>query len=414
MEFGIFIQSYVPKFRREDDPDAEHHALMDDLELRAGRRQGRLQVRAGSPSTTSSTSTRTCRPTTSLLGYLAHATERIHLGSGIFNPLPQVNHPAKVAERVAMLDHLSDGRFEFGTGRGAGSHEILGFLPEHDATSRDTREIWEDVIGEFPKMWMQDEYEGYEGKYWSLPPRKILPKPYDEAASADVVRRRQHVAATRWPRRKGLGVLGFSVGDLDEMEPVVDAYKDDDRQRRADRRVRQRQRHGHHRRVRRRGRARPRSQSHGDADARRTCRATCSATTTRSRTPRGSRRGPSSSPTRRRRDRAHASATAGIIVGDPDDALAAVPAVGGGRRRPARVRHRARPRSEEHARDDPAHGRARHPQDRHRPRAPHQPVPRRGRRQAEEVARPSLRRRAPRAAPRRAAGSGSRAAASWT
>ena len=31
-----------------------------------------------------------------------------------------------------MLDHLSDGRFEFGTGRGAGSHEILGFLPGHD------------------------------------------------------------------------------------------------------------------------------------------------------------------------------------------------------------------------------------------------------------------------------------------
>ena len=64
-----------------------------------------------------------------LLGYLAATTERIHLGSGIFNPLPQVNHPAKVAEKVAMLDHLSNGRFEFGTGRGAGSHEILGFLP---------------------------------------------------------------------------------------------------------------------------------------------------------------------------------------------------------------------------------------------------------------------------------------------
>ena len=27
-------------------------------------------------------------------------------------------------------------------------------------------------------MWMQDEYQGYEGKYWSLPPRKVLPKPY--------------------------------------------------------------------------------------------------------------------------------------------------------------------------------------------------------------------------------------------
>ena len=41
-------------------------------------------------------------------------------------------------------------------------------------------------------MWMQDEYEGFEGKYWSLPPRKILPKPYVQAPPADVVRRRQH------------------------------------------------------------------------------------------------------------------------------------------------------------------------------------------------------------------------------
>src|SRR5213078_1849945 len=114
-----------------------------------------------------------------VMGYLAHATERIHLGSGIFNPLPQVNPPAKVAERVAMLDHLTNNRFEFGTGRGAGSHEILGFLHKEGITDTTaTREIWEDVIGEFAKMWTQDEYEGYEGKFWALPPRKILPKPY--------------------------------------------------------------------------------------------------------------------------------------------------------------------------------------------------------------------------------------------
>ena len=49
---------------------------------------------------------------------------RIHLSSGIFNLSPRANHPVRTAERVAMLDHLSEGRFEFGTGRGAGSHEV--------------------------------------------------------------------------------------------------------------------------------------------------------------------------------------------------------------------------------------------------------------------------------------------------
>jgi alkanesulfonate monooxygenase SsuD/methylene tetrahydromethanopterin reductase-like flavin-dependent oxidoreductase (luciferase family) len=73
-----------------------------------------------------------------------------------------------------MLDHLSEGRFEFGTGRGAGSHEILGFLPGMQDLSQ-TQEMWEETIGEFAKMWLEETYPGFEGKYWSLPPRKTTP-----------------------------------------------------------------------------------------------------------------------------------------------------------------------------------------------------------------------------------------------
>jgi len=137
--------------------------------------------------------------------------------------LPQVNHPAKVAERVAMLDHLSGGRFEFGTGRGAGSHEILGFLPGMDDLSH-TREIWEDVIAEFPKMWLQDEYEGYQGKYWSLPPRRVLPKPWGAGHPA-MWYAAGNTSSYEMAARKGLGVLGFSVGSVPDLEPVLANYK---------------------------------------------------------------------------------------------------------------------------------------------------------------------------------------------
>ena len=198
-----------------------------------------------------------------VLGYLAHATERIHLGSGIFNPLPQVNHPAKVAERVAMLDHLSDGRFEFGTGRGAGSHEILGFLPGmRDLTH--TREIWEDVIGEFPKMWMQDEYEGYEGKYWSLPPRKILPKPYTKP-HPPCGTPPATPPATRWRPARASACSGFSVGDHRRAGAGAQGLQGRDRQRRADRRVRERQRDGHDGGLRGRGPQEARRRSAIDA-----------------------------------------------------------------------------------------------------------------------------------------------------
>src|SRR5262245_56211455 len=222
MEFGIFIQNYVPNFRRDRDPDAEHHVILEELRtVEAADKAGFKYVLLPEHHFLDEYSH--CSANDVLAGYLAATTKRIHIGSGIFNPLPQVNHPAKVAERAAMLDHISEGRFEFGTGRGAGSHEILGFLPGMADLSK-TREIWEDVIGEFKKMWLQEEYEGYRGKYWSLPPRKVLPKPW----------RKPHPpmwyacgnpSSYEMAGRKGLGVLGFSIGNFEQFGPLLAGYK---------------------------------------------------------------------------------------------------------------------------------------------------------------------------------------------
>jgi alkanesulfonate monooxygenase SsuD/methylene tetrahydromethanopterin reductase-like flavin-dependent oxidoreductase (luciferase family) len=224
MEFGIFVQGYTPKFRRDVDPDAEHHALMNDLELvQAADRAGFKYMWAVEHHFLDEYSHLSANDV--FLGYLAHATERIHLGSGIFNPLAQVNHPAKVAEKVAMLDHLSGGRFEFGTGRGAGSHEILGFLHRDGITDTSaTREMWEETIGEFAKMWLEEEYGGFEGKWWSLPPRKILPKPWKKPHPA-MWYAAGNTTSYVMAAQKGLGVLGFSIGSIAALTPVMEAYK---------------------------------------------------------------------------------------------------------------------------------------------------------------------------------------------
>lgn len=224
MEFGIFIQMFTPQFRRDEDPDAEHHALTNEIELvQAADRAGFKYVWVTEHHFLDEYSHLSANDV--VLGYLAHATERIHLGSGIFNPLAQVNHPVKVAERVAMLDHLSGGRFEFGTGRGAGSHEILGFLHREGITDTSaTKAMWEETIGEFAKMWLQDEYEGFEGKWWSLPPRKILPKPWKKP-HPPMWYAAGNTTSYAMAAKKGLGVLGFSVGSIEELAPVMEAYK---------------------------------------------------------------------------------------------------------------------------------------------------------------------------------------------
>jgi alkanesulfonate monooxygenase SsuD/methylene tetrahydromethanopterin reductase-like flavin-dependent oxidoreductase (luciferase family) len=222
MEFGVFIQMYVPKWRQAADPDAEHQALLEDLAVvEAADRYGFKYAWATEHHFLDEYSHLSAND--AVLAYLAARTDRIHLGSGIFNPLPTVNHPAKVAERVAMLDHLTGGRFEFGTGRGAGSHEILGFVPGLEDLNG-TKEIWEEVIGEFPKMWTQDVYEGFQGKYFSLPPRKILPKPYVKPHPA-MWYAAGNPSSYEMAARKGLGVLGFSVSSVTALAPVLEAYK---------------------------------------------------------------------------------------------------------------------------------------------------------------------------------------------
>jgi len=87
-----------------------------------------------------------------------------------------------------------------------------------------TREIWEDVIREFPKMFMQDEYEGYNGQYWSLPPRKILPKPYKKPHPA-MWYACGNTSSYEMAARYGLGVLGFSVDSIDQLDPIMKSYK---------------------------------------------------------------------------------------------------------------------------------------------------------------------------------------------
>ncbi len=145
-------------------------------------------------------------------------------------------------------------------------------------------------------MWTQDEYQGYEGKYWSLPPRKILPKPYVKP-HPPMWYAAGNTSSYAMAARYGLGVLGFSVGSIDELAPVLEAYKSEivnaepigayvnDNVMVTSCRVRRRGPRG--------GRA-----VDGRTGGSRTCRATCSATTTRSRTPTGRRSGPSCSPTR--------------------------------------------------------------------------------------------------------------------
>lgn len=219
MEFGLFLQGYLPGAAAHD-PASEHEMFLKEVELveRADRTNWKYVWFSEHHALTEYSH---LSASDVMMGYLARATERIHLGSGIFNLSPRVNHPVRNAERVAMLDHLTEGRFEFGTGRGAGSHEVATF--NIDDTSS-TKSEWDEVIWQLPRMWEREPYT-FAGNHFSVDkPHNILPKPYRD------IHPPIWVACGNPPTfekagRHGIGALGFNFSPINEMQPMIDAYK---------------------------------------------------------------------------------------------------------------------------------------------------------------------------------------------
>src|SRR6266700_258086 len=154
MEFGLFNSLYVPHHLSDGNRSAEHERLMDEIAIvEAADRSGFKYTWVTEHHFLTEYSHMSANE--SFLAYLAGVTDRIHLGSGIFNITPPVNHPARVAERVAMIDHLSEGRMEFGVGRGSSSTEQKGFGIQDPEL---TKLMVDEVFPEFKRMWSTDAY----------------------------------------------------------------------------------------------------------------------------------------------------------------------------------------------------------------------------------------------------------------
>jgi len=141
-----------------------------------------------------------------LYGAVAARTERIRIGHGVrLLPFPY-NHPVRAAEAAAVVDLLSEGRLEFGTGRSATRIELEAFGIHPD----DTRPMWEEALRVVVGAWTEDEF-AFEGKYFRFPRRRVVPKPLQKPHPP------LWAATTSPPShelvgRMGLGLLSFTIG----------------------------------------------------------------------------------------------------------------------------------------------------------------------------------------------------------
>jgi alkanesulfonate monooxygenase SsuD/methylene tetrahydromethanopterin reductase-like flavin-dependent oxidoreductase (luciferase family) len=102
--------------------------------------------------------------------HVAARTKRLRIGTGV--SLAPLYHPLRLAEEVALLDVLSEGRVNWGAGRGFDPTEFKAFgVPPEESSERFHEAV--DIVIE---AW-RNERLNWRGQYWNFENVEVLPKP---------------------------------------------------------------------------------------------------------------------------------------------------------------------------------------------------------------------------------------------
>src|SRR5690606_16028121 len=169
VKFGIFYEHQLP---RPWDEDAEHRLLKDALDqIQLADELGFDYVWEVEHHFLEEYSHSSAPEV--FLAAASQRTSRIRLGHGIVQLPFNFNHTARVAERIATLDLVSDGRVEFGTGEASSEAELGGFRIER----AEKRAQWEEALDIVTRMFVETPFAGHESDNFSVPVRNVVPKP---------------------------------------------------------------------------------------------------------------------------------------------------------------------------------------------------------------------------------------------
>ncbi|TJY66221.1 LLM class flavin-dependent oxidoreductase [Arthrobacter sp. CAU 1506] len=158
-------------------------------------------------------------PIDSLMAAIAQATERISIMPGtVILPL---HHPLHTAERWAAIDIISNGRVNFGVGKGNNPLTTDVFGVNAEEAEQMTREALQIIVN----AWTQEKF-GFEGQYWSFPEIGLCPRPvqtpHPPIAWSGLT---AATAATAASMKLGL-MAGALANDWETVEHVLDTYQD--------------------------------------------------------------------------------------------------------------------------------------------------------------------------------------------
>jgi alkanesulfonate monooxygenase SsuD/methylene tetrahydromethanopterin reductase-like flavin-dependent oxidoreductase (luciferase family) len=108
-----------------------------------------------------------------VLAAAAQRTTRIRLGTAV--TLLPLHHPVKIAEEAAIADILSNGRLEFGVGRGTAPVHYAGYEIPQD----ESRERFEEALDFIVQAWTEKQFST-QGKYFRAQELTVVPKPVQQ------------------------------------------------------------------------------------------------------------------------------------------------------------------------------------------------------------------------------------------
>jgi len=216
VKFGLFYEHQLP---RPWTDDAEHQLLKDALDqVELADQLGFDQVWEVEHHFLEEYSHSSAPEV--FLAAASQRTSRIRLGHGIIQTPPPFNHPARVAERVATLDLLSDGRVDFGTGESSSEAELGGF----GIHPMDKRDMWREGLDVAVRCLTETPFTGHHGKHVQMPPRNVVPKPMQKPHPPLWVAcsRRDTI---RLAAELGIGALAFSFIDPEDAAHWATEYE---------------------------------------------------------------------------------------------------------------------------------------------------------------------------------------------
>jgi alkanesulfonate monooxygenase SsuD/methylene tetrahydromethanopterin reductase-like flavin-dependent oxidoreductase (luciferase family) len=217
MKFGIFYEHQLPRPWNEGDEHRLFQEALDQVELadRLGIDYA-WEVEHHFLEEYSHSSAPEI-----FLAACSQRTRRIRLGHGICLMPPKYNHPARVAERIATLDLVSNGRVEFGTGESASLMELGGFNVRFDPVEK--RRMWKEGVEQCTDMMVMDPYPGFKGEFFEMPCRNVVPKPLQKPHPPLWVACSNR-ETIKMAARCGIGALTFAFVDPREARQWVDDY----------------------------------------------------------------------------------------------------------------------------------------------------------------------------------------------